>query len=316
MLNIHAFAQAKGYRSYLEKEAVGSWKGSGSKLLNLPDDVTKENFSSIRQGLHPETGEELRIRKVVDRVYRKPWGDEIYKAREMYDLVISAPKSVSVMAMVDPRISASHQEAVSKTLERMEQRNGAMVVAEYHHHNSRKLDPQEHTHLLAANLSFDGERWKTLNANKMYRGQQEITDGYRDFLFRKLEREGYRIDYPEIAGIPPEIIEKFSQRSQDRDESIEEFMQYQGKEPTNREISILVRDNRQEKPLMSLEEARRQQIERLTPSEHSGLVRLREEAREKEVSYSFDLNDHVVHESAAHHHVAWSYGGKEKQRSY
>ena len=202
MLNIHAFAQAKGYRSYLEKEAVGSWKGSGSKLLNLPEEITKENFSSIRQGLHPETGEELRIRKVVDRVYHKPWGTETYKAREMYDLVISAPKSVSVMALVDPRISASHQEAVSKVLERMEQRNGAMVVAEYHHHNSRKLDPQEHSHLLAANLSFDGERWKTLNANKMYRGQQEITDGYRDFLFRKLEREGYRIDYPEIAGVP------------------------------------------------------------------------------------------------------------------
>jgi conjugative relaxase-like TrwC/TraI family protein len=316
MLNIHAFAQAKGYRSYLEKESPGAWKGSGSKLLNLPEEVTKENYSSIRQGLHPETGEELRIRKVVDRVYTKPWGTEVYKAREMYDLVISAPKSVSVMALVDPRISVSHQESVSRVLERMEERNGAMVVAEYHHHNSRKLDPQEHSHLLAANLSFDGERWKTLNANKMYRGQQEITDGYRDFLFRKLEHEGYRIDYPEIAGIPPEILEKFSQRSQDRDESIEEFMQYQGKEPTNREISILIRDNRQEKQLIPLAEARERQLERLNAGERAGLMRIKEQAQEKEVSYSLDLDDHVTHESAAPYQQKWSYGEKPKQRAY
>jgi conjugative relaxase-like TrwC/TraI family protein len=316
MLNIHAMAHAGRYRSYLEREAHGSWKGTGSKLLNLPDDVTKESFSSIRQGLHPDSGEELRIRKVVDRVYRKPWGDEIYRAREMYDLVISAPKSVSVMALVDPRISASHQEAASKVLERMEQRNGAMVVAEYHHHNSRKLDPQEHTHLVAGNLSFDGERWKTLNANKMYRGQGEITEGYREFLFRKLEQKGYQIDYPEIRGVPEEVIAKFSQRSQDRDEAIEQFVEYQGKNPTNREIGILVRDNRDAKAVMPTEEVRERQLERLTPSEHSGLVRLREEAQEKEVSYSYDLNDHVVHESAAHHQQRWSYGEKPKHRAY
>jgi conjugative relaxase-like TrwC/TraI family protein len=115
MLSIHAMAHAKGYRSYLEREAPGSWKGTGSKLLNLPDDVTKESFSSVRQGLHPETGDELRIRKVVDRVYHKPWGDEIYKAREMYDLVISAPKSVSVMAMVDPGISRAHQQSIEQS---------------------------------------------------------------------------------------------------------------------------------------------------------------------------------------------------------
>jgi conjugative relaxase-like TrwC/TraI family protein len=140
------------------------------------------------------------------------------------------------MALVDPRISASHQEAVSKVLERMEQRNGAMVVAEYHHHNSRKLDPQEHTHLSPAICRSMAERWKTLNANKMYRGQGEITEGYREFLFRKLEQKGYQIDYPEIRGVPEEVIAKFSQRSQDRDEAIEQFVEYQGKDPTNREI--------------------------------------------------------------------------------
>jgi conjugative relaxase-like TrwC/TraI family protein len=316
MLNIHAFASAKGYRSYLEKESPGSWKGSGSKLLNLPEEVTKESFSSVRRGLHPETGEELRIRKVVDRIYTKPWGTEVYKAREMYDMVISAPKSVSVMALVDPRISVSHQESVSRVLERMEERNGAMVVAEYHHHNSRKLDPQEHSHLVAANLSFDGERWKTLNANKMYRAQGEITDGYREFLLRKLEQEGYKIDYPEIAGVPQELIEKFSQRSQDRDELIEDFIAYQEKEPTNKEVSILIRDNRQEKQLMPLAEARERQLERLNAGERAGLMRIKEQAQEKEVSYSLDLDDHVTHESAAPQQKGWSYGEKPKQRAY
>jgi conjugative relaxase-like TrwC/TraI family protein len=316
MLNIKAMAHAGLYRSYLEKEGHGVWKGSGSKLLNLPEEVTKESYSSMRRGLHPETGEQLRIRKVVDRVYTKPWGTEVYKAREMYDMVISAPKSVSVMALVDPRISTAHQEAVSRVLERMEERNGAMVVAEYHHHNSRKLDPQEHSHLVAANLSFDGERWKTLNANKMYRAQGEITDGYRAFLLRKLEQEGYKIDYPEIRGVPPELIERFSQRSQERDEAIEEFVAYQGTEPTNKEAAILVRENRQDKELIPLSEARERQLERLTPSERTGLVRLREESQEKQVSYSYDLNDHVVAESASPQQERWSYGEKPKQRAY
>jgi conjugative relaxase-like TrwC/TraI family protein len=198
----------------------------------------------------------------------------------------------------------------------MEQRNGAMVVAEYHHHNSRKLDPQEHTHLVAGNLSFDGERWKTLNANKMYRGQQEITEGYREFLFRRLEQKGYQDRLPRDRGVPEEVIVKFSQRSQDRDEAIEDFLAYQEKHPTNKEIGILVRDNRQGKELMPLEDARERQLERLTPSEHSSLVRLREESQEKQTSYSYDLNDHVTEEPAAQHHVAWSYGSKERQRSY
>jgi conjugative relaxase-like TrwC/TraI family protein len=317
MLSIRGIAKGSHYLSYVEKESAGKWTGSGAKLLKLPEDVNKEDFKSVRLGVHPVTEEPLRSHKLVDRVYRKPWGLETYKTKELYDLTISAPKSVSIMALVDPRISTAHEQSVERVLQGMEERNGAMVVAEFHHRYSRKLDPQIHSHLVAGNLSFDGEKWHALGANNLYRGQKEITAGYRDFLLRKLEQDGYRIEYPEIAGVPEEVIAKFSQRSRQRDEAIEQFVEYQGKNPTNREIGILVRDNRDAKAVMPTEEVRERQLERLTPSEHSGLVRLREESKEKEVSYSYDLNDHITEEPAAHHQANWSYGGeKVKSRAF
>jgi conjugative relaxase-like TrwC/TraI family protein len=313
MLSIRAMSHAGGYRSYLEKESPGYWKGSGAKLLNLPETVTPETYSLVRRGLHPETEEELRIRKVVDRVYHKPWGTEVYKARELYDLTISAPKSVSVMGIIDPKITEAHQQAVEQTWREMEQRCGPMVIAAYDHHYSRKLDPQEHTHLVAGNLSFDGEKWRTLGANNLYRGQQEITAGYREILLRKLEQQGYRIDYPELAEVPREVIARFSQRAHKRDEAIAGYIEHHGKEPSNREITILVRNHREKKQDLPAEEIRERQLARLSPVERESIVTLKERAAERERPAG--IEDHVEQEAAAHHR-AWSYGEKPKQRAY
>jgi conjugative relaxase-like TrwC/TraI family protein len=45
-----------------------------------------------------------------------------------------------------------------------------LVIAAYHHDTSRELDPQLHSHLVAANLTYDGPegRWKTLQATDIY----------------------------------------------------------------------------------------------------------------------------------------------------
>jgi conjugative relaxase-like TrwC/TraI family protein len=45
-----------------------------------------------------------------------------------------------------------------------------LVLAVYHHDTSRELDPQLHTHAVAANLMFDGMegRWKALQASDVY----------------------------------------------------------------------------------------------------------------------------------------------------
>jgi conjugative relaxase-like TrwC/TraI family protein len=213
-------------------------------MLRLPQQVSAEEFRAIRKGLDPETGEELRCRRVVDRVYHKPWGDEIYRARELYDLTISAPKTVSIQGIVDPRIKEAHRETVRALLPSLEDRCGAVVVAAFEHTYSRKLDPQIHTHLLAANLAHDGEKWRTLHANEPYRSSREITEAYGQELTAMLERWGYKIDYPELADVPMELREKFSQRSTQREALKKEHAEKLNIDPdqlSNREVAVLIR---------------------------------------------------------------------------
>jgi hypothetical protein len=172
---------------------------------------------------------------------------------------------------------------VDRTWREMEQRCGAMVIASFHHQYSRTLDPQEHTHLVAPNLSFDGDRWKTLGANNLYRSQEQITEHYREHLLGALETYGYRINYPGIDGVPPELVEKFSQRSQVREKAIALYQEKNGVEPTNREVAVMVRTQRDAKEYLPVEEIRERQLQRLSPVERETLIVVRDQALERQV---------------------------------
>lgn len=154
-----------------QRRVQGAWQGRGAELLGLRGEVTREQFESVREGLSPETGEFLRPRHSADRMNDR--GSEQSKARSLYDLTFSAPKSVSVQAIVgdDDRLIAAHDKAVREALSEGENHaatrvrlNGAnedrttsnWLVAIYRHDTSRELDPQLHTHAVAANLTYDG----------------------------------------------------------------------------------------------------------------------------------------------------------------
>jgi conjugative relaxase-like TrwC/TraI family protein len=186
VLTIRAMAGGEGYTQrhlqqsdhYDQKRTVeGQWHGRGAELLGLSGTVSSEDFESLRQGLDPKTGEFLRQRQGSDRISAD--GAEQSKARSLYDMTFSAPKSVSVMAIVggDERLIAAHETAVRETLQEAEKYSatrvrlaglnenrttGNWVVAAYTHDTSRELDPQLHTHAVAANLTYDGTeaRWK------------------------------------------------------------------------------------------------------------------------------------------------------------
>jgi hypothetical protein len=98
------------------RKVQGEWRGRGAELLGLRGGVTREQFEAVREGLHPETGEFLRPRHSVDRANDD--GTEHSKARSLYDLTFSAPKSVSIQAMVggDERLVAAHDKAVRDAL--------------------------------------------------------------------------------------------------------------------------------------------------------------------------------------------------------
>jgi len=124
MLTIRAMADGKGYSSrhlehsdyYAEGErVVGEWHGRGAELLGLSGPVDTGDFEALRQGLNPGTREFLRVRRSADRMGAD--GTKVAQGRSLYDFTISAPKSVSVLAIVggDERLIDAHRFEQSAT---------------------------------------------------------------------------------------------------------------------------------------------------------------------------------------------------------
>ncbi|HEY2858476.1 MAG TPA: MobF family relaxase [Terracidiphilus sp.] len=296
------------------RRVQGEWQGRGAELLGLRGEVTREQFEAVREGLHPETGEFLRPRHGADRVNED--GSEQSKARSLYDLTFSAPKSVSIQAMVggDERLIAAHDKAVRDALAEAESHaatrvrlDGAnenrptanWIVATYRHDTSRELDPQLHTHAVTANLTYDGVegRWKALQASGLYERRAYLTEVYRNSLAGEVRNLGYEIQPRrdsrgrdlgfEIRGVSDGLLEKYSQRSAQRDRAIGEFTAQNGRKPTDNEVAVLVRESRADKLAeISTEKVRQQQRERLSPEELHSIEHLRNgfPARVQEVS--------------------------------
>ena len=287
----------------------GEWHGRGAELLGLRGEVKQAQFEAVREGLHPETGEFLRPRHSADRMGAD--GNEQSKGRSLYDLTFSAPKSVSIQALAggDEPLIAAHDKAVREALAETEghaatrvRLNGAnenrttanLVVASYRHDTSRELDPQLHTHAVAANLTYDGAegRWKALQASGLYERRAYLTEVYRNALAREVRGLGYEIEPHrdskgrdrgfEIRGVSNELLEKYSVRSVQRDAAIEQFTVEHGRKPTDNEVAVLVRESRADKLAeIATEKVREQQQSRLTPEERQTLEHLRAESLEQ-----------------------------------
>jgi conjugative relaxase-like TrwC/TraI family protein len=312
VLTIRAMSEGTGYASrhlehrdyYAEGErVVGHWQGRGAERIGLLGEVRSADFEALREGHDPKTGEFLRQRQSADRVDSD--GTNRSRGRNLYDFTFSAPKSVSIMAILggDDRLIEAHQTAVAEALQEMEthaatrvrraganenRTTGNMVLAVYHHDTSRELDPQLHTHAVAANLSYDSTegRWKALQASGIYERRAYLTEVYRNALARQVLALGYEIENRrdkkgrdsgfEIRGVSDDLLIKFSQRSRQRDDAIEEFIRRNGRQPTDNEIAVLIRETRADKLVeISTAEVRTQQQKRLTPVERQIIIGLR-----------------------------------------
>jgi conjugative relaxase-like TrwC/TraI family protein len=233
------------------------------------------------------------------------YGTKLTQGRSLYDFTISAPKSVSVIAILgeDDRLIDAHQMAVKEALNELEnyastriRQRGAnsdratinVVIAVYHHDTSRELDPQIHTHAVAANLTFGGVegRWKALQAFDIYERRAYLTEVYRNVLAREVRALGYEIDNRrdskgricgfDIRGVSEELLQKFSQRSQQRDLAIEEFVANHGRQPTDNEVAVLVRESHADKLIdIPTRELRNKQCTRLTKHDEHVLSAVR-----------------------------------------
>jgi conjugative relaxase-like TrwC/TraI family protein len=261
----------------------------------LQGDVRQEDFEALRQGLDPKTGAFLRQRQSADRTAAD--GEVQSHGRHLYDFTISAPKSISIMAIAggDSRLIEAHERAVAEALQELENHaatrvrmdganadrtTGNLAISVYHHDASRELDPQLHTHAVAANLTYDGAegRWKALQASGIYERRAYVTEVYRNSLALKVRSLGYEIENRrdskgrdcgfEIRGVSQELLDRFSQRSRQRDAAIQVFVADNGRQPTDNEVAVLVRETRADKLTeISTEEVRSRQRARLSPDE-------------------------------------------------
>lgn len=233
---VRSAGSAAGYYSDRDNYYVlGSleelWAGKGAEQLGLQGAVDKEVFTRVLEGRLPDG---------ADLSRQQDGGN---KHRPGYDLTFSAPKSVSLMAMLagDKRLTEAHNQAVDIAVRQVEALastrvmtdgqsetvlTGNLVMALFNHDTSRDQEPQLHTHAVVANVTQHDGEWKTLSSDKVgktgfienvYANQIAFGKIYRAVLKEKVEALGYETEVVgkhgmwEMPGVP---VEAFSSRSQ------------------------------------------------------------------------------------------------------
>ena len=205
-------------------QSPSEWQGKGAEELGLSGDVDRDQFRELLDG------------KVADQQLGTTRDGKL-EHRPGWDVTLSAPKSVSIMAEVagDRRLIAAHGAAVKTALAHVEEHmaatrlrdggavnrtaTGNLVVASFQHGTSRAQDPQLHTHnvILNATKGEDGT-WRSLEPRAIYQLQKQIGAIYRQELALKVRELGYEIvvgkgSMFEIKGVSPEVMAAFSTRS-------------------------------------------------------------------------------------------------------
>jgi conjugative relaxase-like TrwC/TraI family protein len=207
-------------------EAPGEWAGAGAGALGLEGRVSAEQFNALIAGSDPRDPS-ARLRDGPDP-----------KVAAL-DLTFSAPKSVSVLFAVGGEeiageLVASHEAAVRAAVEWIEDaavlvRRGpqghirlpgeGLIAAAYRHRMSRALDPQLHTHVVAANLTRgpDG-RFTALFGAPIYQAAKTGGYLYQAHLRAEIsERLGLewgpvRKGAAELKDVPQSALDEFSRR--------------------------------------------------------------------------------------------------------
>ena len=237
------------------------WHGQAAAALGLRGPVKAARFEEVLEGRVPGTDLRLgRIRRgaaptragtrrahpcASDATSREPSAAPVRQHRPGGDLTFSAPKSVSLEALVyarprtRARVLRAHDEAVREALDFVEREllqtrsydsatgrrpriaAHGLVAATFRHIASRDLDPQLHTHAVLLNMTRDASgAWRGAEFTALSRARLLVGAVYRTALQHRLEGLGYATvptlvgTTPgfEIAGYPMPLLDHFSQR--------------------------------------------------------------------------------------------------------
>lgn len=200
------------------------WNGKGAQDLGLSGDVDRERFRDLLDG---KIGDQQLGTMNSGKIAHRPG----------WDVTMSAPKSVSIMAEVagDRRLLVAHGDAVKTALGVIEkhyaatrireagsvsrERTDNLIIASFQHGTSRAQDAQLHTHNVILNATQDADgTWRSLEPRALYQRQKQIGAIYRQELANNVRALGYDIAVGkdsmfEIAGVSEEVIKALSSRS-------------------------------------------------------------------------------------------------------
>ncbi|HCA1452706.1 TPA: conjugative relaxase [Klebsiella pneumoniae] len=222
---------ADGADDYYAKDGGAmQWQGAGAEALGLSGEVEQARFRELLDGRISDSTKLMRTVKEAD-------GKVVSKERLGYDLTFSAPKGVSLQALVhgDASIIEAHDKAVAAAIREAERLSQAritvnkktgtentnnLVVAKFRHETSRALDPDLHTHAFVLNMTqrSDGE-WRALKNDGVFNSSMFLGNVYKAELARELEKAGFQLRYErngtfDLAHFSDEQIREFSSRSQ------------------------------------------------------------------------------------------------------
>lgn len=233
-----------------ELQQASAWYGKGAAALSLSGEVLPETFLALLEGKLP-SGQQLGINTGEGKVRHRPGTD----------VTLSAPKSVSTLALVggDRRLVEAHNAAVRETFKVIEalaaearmtlngetrfEKTKNLVVALFQHTTSRELDPLLHDHGVIMNMTerHDGQ-WRAL-ASRSKQDKSQLEHGFREFLYQNQHylgliynsslakgvcELGFEIEIKdrygnfEIKGVPEHYLKQTSKRRSQILERLEE----------------------------------------------------------------------------------------------
>ncbi len=231
----------------------GQWFGSAAAHLGLEGEVTEAAFSAILNGLHPETGGNLRMRANTSQ--RNASGEVINHGRSGHDFCVTSIKDLSIIYAIggrDERLIQAHERATAAVMKEVEamavvrdraggvdaKKSAQIVGAKFTHASSRHTDPLIHSHCFIANVArdptLDGEKgeYRSLFASDIYKSKKFLDAVYHAHIAADLRAMGYDLTPLKdsrgrdagfgIVGISEEIRQRFSNGSKLRDEVIAE----------------------------------------------------------------------------------------------
>ena len=220
----------ENYYSSGESFTNAEWLGKAANIQELNGQIKEQDFLNAYSSLDPQ-GNPLRKQQQYQKSshrYNRPGTD----------VTLSAPKSVSVAALVygNQDIIKAHQAAVNSTMKYVENncifyqtkqqgkklllQSKTAQIAVFHHDDNRNKDPQLHSHCVILNQTVcpDG-KWRAVANTQLYKQQKTIGAYYDHQLARQLQLKGYKVEWTsdhtlEIAGTDKEKLDAvFSTRS-------------------------------------------------------------------------------------------------------